>query len=180
MFAHIARQSSRHIQHQSSSKTTFLARGLHQHQAGVVTTFLANGGNSRNFSVKDYPEANPSARALKTSFDLLDPTTVKNGMDGNGPLQLTKIVATIGPTSEQEEPLKKVVKAGMKIMRLNFSHATKEEVELRLKNLALSQVCMRVFVKCCVSLRFLFRRLIVTNFLVLFDSLRTSMNLTVP
>jgi len=52
---------------------------------------------------------------------------------------LTKIVATIGPTSEQLEPLQKVVKAGMKIMRLNFSHATKEEVELRLKNLSLSQ-----------------------------------------
>jgi pyruvate kinase len=56
------------------------------------------------------------------------------------PHPLTKIVATIGPTSEQLEPLQKVVNAGMKIMRLNFSHATKEEVELRLKNLALSQV----------------------------------------
>ena len=54
--------------------------------------------------------------------------------------QLTKIVATVGPTSEQLEPLQKVVKAGIKIMRLNFSHATTDEVELRLKNLALSQV----------------------------------------
>jgi pyruvate kinase len=48
---------------------------------------------------------------------------------------LTKIVATIGPTSEQEGPLQQVTDAGMNIMRLNFSHATKEEVELRVANL---------------------------------------------
>ena len=79
------------------------------------------------------PEIDIKARALKTTFNLPDPAEVNAH-------QLTKIVATIGPTSEQEEPLKKVVEAGMKIMRLNFSHATTEEVELRLKNLALSQV----------------------------------------
>lgn len=49
--------------------------------------------------------------------------------------QLTKIVATIGPTSEQFDMLQPVVRAGMRIMRLNFSHATVEEVELRMKNL---------------------------------------------
>ena len=97
---------------------------------------------ARQFSgVKDFPQASTSARQLKTTFDLPDPTcTVTHG---EKPFQLTKIVATIGPTSEQQEPLKKVVDAGMKIMRLNFSHATTEEVELRLKNLALAQV--RIF-----------------------------------
>uniref|UniRef100_A0A7S2WB68 Pyruvate kinase n=1 Tax=Eucampia antarctica TaxID=49252 RepID=A0A7S2WB68_9STRA len=49
--------------------------------------------------------------------------------------QLTKIVATIGPTSEQLDVLQDVVKSGMRIMRLNFSHATTEEVELRVSNL---------------------------------------------
>lgn len=49
--------------------------------------------------------------------------------------QLTKIVATIGPTSEQFHVLQPLVRAGMRIMRLNFSHATVEEVELRVKNL---------------------------------------------
>lgn len=49
--------------------------------------------------------------------------------------QLTKIVATIGPTSEQLDVLQEIVRAGMRIMRLNFSHATVEEVELRSKNL---------------------------------------------
>lgn len=79
--------------------------------------------------------ANRHARALKTTFDLIDPNSLSTP-----PHQLTKIVATIGPTSEQLEPLQRVVQAGMKIMRLNFSHATKEEVELRMKNLALCQV----------------------------------------
>eukprot|EP00903_Cladosiphon_okamuranus_P007582 g7355.t1 len=51
------------------------------------------------------------------------------------PIPLTKIVATIGPASEQFEPLQKVVDAGMRVMRINFSHATFDEAELRLTNL---------------------------------------------
>ena len=43
-------------------------------------------------------------------------------------LPLTKIVATIGPASEQLPILPEVVSAGMRIMRLNFSHATYDEV----------------------------------------------------
>ena len=50
-------------------------------------------------------------------------------------LPLTKIVATIGPASEQLPILPQAVSAGMRIMRLNFSHATLEEVNLRMKNL---------------------------------------------
>jgi pyruvate kinase len=75
---------------------------------------------------------------LKTSFELPCPTEAQ--ANGKRAFQLTKIVATIGPTSEQLEPLREVVEAGMKIMRLNFSHATTEEVELRLANLAQCQV----------------------------------------
>lgn len=97
---------------------------------------------ARHFSgVKDYPQASSVARQLKTSFDLPCPEEAR--ADGSKAFQLTKIVATIGPTSEQLEPLKQVVDAGMKIMRLNFSHATTEEVELRLANLAQSQVRRR-------------------------------------
>ena len=43
-------------------------------------------------------------------------------------LPLTKVVATIGPASEQLPVLPEVVVAGMRIMRLNFSHATYDEV----------------------------------------------------
>ena len=54
--------------------------------------------------------------------------------------RLTKIVATIGPTSEQLPVLQQLVDSGLRIMRLNFSHATVEEVELRMKNLKLCKV----------------------------------------
>ena len=71
---------------------------------------------------------------VTTSFKLPDPAAAKDTK------ALTKIVATIGPTSEQAEPLLQVTQAGMKIMRLNFSHATTEEVELRCTNLAAAEV----------------------------------------
>lgn len=69
---------------------------------------------------------------------------VSAAIDGNGKAlkeqqSLTKIVATIGPTSEQYEVLSDLVTHGLRIMRLNFSHATVEEVELRVKNLRMSK-----------------------------------------
>ena len=119
----------------SSSPSAFmtmdrLAAGRRTTVGAATTTSSStfNGTTVRNFSISDYGKDK-----VKTSFDLIDPAE----HDGHS---LTKIVATIGPTSEQLEPLSKVVKSGMKIMRLNFSHATTEEVELRLKNLAASQV----------------------------------------
>jgi len=48
---------------------------------------------------------------------------------------LTKLVATIGPASEQLPVLTQVVAAGMRVMRINFSHATYEEADLRAKNI---------------------------------------------
>lgn len=52
---------------------------------------------------------------------------------------MVKIVATIGPKSEQAGPMQDCVTAGMNCMRLNFSHATHEEVELRCTNLQAAQ-----------------------------------------
>ena len=49
--------------------------------------------------------------------------------------RLTKLVSTIGPASEQFEPLQGCVHAGMDVMRVNFSHATDEEFHLRRTNL---------------------------------------------
>ena len=39
-------------------------------------------------------------------------------------MRRTKIVCTIGPASNSEEMLKKLVHSGMNVARLNFSHGT--------------------------------------------------------
>ena len=43
----------------------------------------------------------------------------------------TKIVATIGPASDSEEALESLVKSGMNVARLNFSHGPLEQHALR-------------------------------------------------
>ena len=75
---------------------------------------------------------------IKTRFLLPDPSSPNemSPLSGRWSPKLTKIVATIGPTSEQLPVLQQVVANGMRIMRLNFSHATVDEVELRTSNLA--------------------------------------------
>ena len=42
-------------------------------------------------------------------------------------MKRTKIVCTIGPASQSEEVLERLVKEGMNVCRLNFSHGTHEE-----------------------------------------------------
>lgn len=42
-------------------------------------------------------------------------------------LRRTKIVATLGPASESREALEKLVKAGVDVVRMNFSHGEPEE-----------------------------------------------------
>ena len=56
-------------------------------------------------------------------------------MNKNEIMSKTKIVCTIGPASESKEMLTKLVKAGMNVMRLNFSHGTHEEHEENINTL---------------------------------------------
>lgn len=48
---------------------------------------------------------------------------------------MTKLVATTGPASDPPGVLEKLVKGGLGVMRMNFSHATYEEAAHRLKKL---------------------------------------------
>ena len=50
-------------------------------------------------------------------------------------MRKTKIVCTIGPSSESPEMLEKMALAGMNVARLNFSHGTHEEHAKRIKNI---------------------------------------------
>ncbi|MDO8604579.1 MAG: pyruvate kinase [bacterium] len=50
-------------------------------------------------------------------------------------MKKTKIVATIGPASDSEIMLTKLVKAGMNVCRLNFSHGTHEEHFEKVRNI---------------------------------------------
>jgi pyruvate kinase len=50
-------------------------------------------------------------------------------------LKKTKVVATIGPATENKSQLLKLTKAGMNVARLNFSHGDFEEHGARVKNI---------------------------------------------
>ncbi|TLS39137.1 pyruvate kinase [Pseudalkalibacillus caeni] len=50
-------------------------------------------------------------------------------------MRKTKIVCTIGPASESESTLESLMKAGMNVARLNFSHGDFEEHGKRIKNI---------------------------------------------
>ena len=43
------------------------------------------------------------------------------------PSRATKIVATLGPSSNQPDILEKMIAAGVNVVRLNFSHGTAED-----------------------------------------------------
>ena len=50
-------------------------------------------------------------------------------------MRKTKIVCTIGPASESEEMLEKLINAGMNVARLNFSHGNHEEHSARIQTI---------------------------------------------
>ncbi|KAG2786158.1 Pyruvate kinase [Phytophthora cactorum] len=70
----------------------------------------------------------PSVRGFASASELYkNPRSSKFSM--------TKIVATIGPVSEQLDMLQKLTDEGLRIMRINFSHAEYDEALLRVTNL---------------------------------------------
>ena len=54
-------------------------------------------------------------------------------------MKKTKIICTIGPSSETKETLKELLKSGMNMMRLNFSHGNYEEHKEKVDNFRAAQ-----------------------------------------
>ena len=50
-------------------------------------------------------------------------------------MKKTKIICTIGPASDSVESLKELMLCGMNVCRLNFSHGSKEEHQVRIDNI---------------------------------------------
>ncbi|QJQ94110.1 MULTISPECIES: pyruvate kinase [Halomonadaceae] len=50
----------------------------------------------------------------------------------HGPIRRTKIVATLGPASDREGVLEAMIKAGVDVVRLNFSHGSAQDHRRRL------------------------------------------------
>lgn len=50
-------------------------------------------------------------------------------------MKKTKIICTIGPASDSVESLKELMLSGMNVCRLNFSHGSKEEHQVRIDNI---------------------------------------------
>tara|TARA_S200000501_G_scaffold362848_1_gene392835 strand:+ start:1049 stop:2476 length:1428 start_codon:yes stop_codon:yes gene_type:complete len=51
------------------------------------------------------------------------------------PIKKTKIVATLGPSCDEQKIIEKMILAGVNVFRVNFSHAKYEEVEDRIKKI---------------------------------------------
>jgi len=112
-------------------------------QNAILLTRLPKVFNDRywlNFSTAAVPfdEKEELMRTAATvSQSLINPNDDGSNKSSIWTPRMTKIVGTIGPSSEQLPVLQQLVDSGLRIMRLNFSHATVEEVELRMKNLKL-------------------------------------------
>jgi len=66
---------------------------------------------------------------------LLEFNTISYQLEANTFMKRTKIVATIGPASEKQEILENMMRAGMNVCRLNFSHGTYENHAMLIKNI---------------------------------------------
>ena len=57
-------------------------------------------------------------------------------------MRRTKIVCTLGPSTDKEEVLRNLMKNGMNVARMNFSHGTHEEQKARLDTVSYTHLTL--------------------------------------
>jgi len=93
----------------------------------IVADKLPAGGAAPSASTG----ATQSFQQLAFNF----PSSLENIADTNPTQKKTDIICTIGPKSWDPEVLVKLMKAGMNVIRCNFSHGDHEEQSMKLDNL---------------------------------------------
>ena len=53
-------------------------------------------------------------------------------------LKKTKIIATLGPSTSTFESIENLIKEGVDVLRINFSHSTHKEAEFLIKSTIIS------------------------------------------
>ncbi|VFP83696.1 pyruvate kinase [Buchnera aphidicola] len=61
-------------------------------------------------------------------------------------IRRTKIVSTLGPATDDEQVLKKIIQSGVNVLRLNFSHGTAEDHINRVKKIRIIEKKLNCFV----------------------------------
>jgi len=82
-----------------------------------ATMLLGAQLNQRKHLIKEHPT---TLLAHNASFD------IDNKMFNDGQIRKTSIICTIGPKTNSPEAIAQLRKAGMNIVRMNFSHGTFE------------------------------------------------------
>lgn len=59
---------------------------------------------------------------------------------------LTKIIATLGPASSSKENIKKLIEAGVRVFRINFSHGSFSDYDLLIENIRSMQAETGIYV----------------------------------
>ena len=65
-------------------------------------------------------------------------------------MRKTKIICTIGPSSDNEETLIKMCEAGMNVARLNFSHGTYDEHQKKIDLVKAVREKFDLPIACCL------------------------------
>ena len=112
------------------------------------STTNADGSSRSPLGRDDRTSFSPSGAAVEATADNIDHLLLTPALDGDALPRKTKIVCTIGPTSNSRESLFALADAGMNVARLNMSHGDhashKAVVDLVKEYNALGRGCLAI------------------------------------